>query len=101
MPSPAFRTSLHLGEQTHSPDNVTACTPQIDGSSAGADAIGELNDRHVITTLVQPEGECGPRDSGSAIRTVGCGMAARVPLDVERLIGAADELRLCRLKFQQ
>jgi hypothetical protein len=60
------RACLHLGEQPHPPDHVTACTPQIDGLSAWADAVGELNERYPIPTLVQPESQCGPCDPGSA-----------------------------------
>jgi hypothetical protein len=45
---------------------VTACTPQIDGLPTRTDVIGELNDRYAITTLVQPEGQRRPCDSGAA-----------------------------------
>jgi hypothetical protein len=60
------RAGVHLGEQAHPRDHCTAGTPEIDGLSARADAVGELSDRHAITTFVQPEGQCRPRDSGSA-----------------------------------
>jgi len=60
------RAFTHLTDQAHPLDDVAAGAPQIHGLPAWADAIGEFNDRDAITTLVQPEGKCGPRDSGSA-----------------------------------
>ena len=56
----------HLVDQAHALDHITAGTPQIHGLSARANTLGELNDRYAVTSLVQPEGQCRPRDSGSA-----------------------------------
>jgi hypothetical protein len=56
----------HLVDQAHPLDHIAACTTQVDGLSAWADSVGQLDDRYAITTVGQPEGQCRSRDSGSA-----------------------------------
>jgi len=48
------RALAHLVDQAHPLDHTTACTAQVHGLTAWPDAVGQLNDRHGIATLVQP-----------------------------------------------
>jgi hypothetical protein len=57
------RTLVHLVDQAHALDHISTGTAQIHGLSAGADAIGQFDDRHPITTLVEPGGQCRPCDN--------------------------------------